>query len=90
MKKLNPCWRKDGSDFICDLPEMPKAIVISHYVSGRYGISIRGRFPFEDFEYDNRYIDPYEAIERAENVVLKFVYCFLKSTVGNTEKLIEL
>lgn len=86
MEQLNPCWRKDGRDYICDLPELPKAIVITFYkgaISNYYSISVRSWFPFKDAEYEKEYEDYKEAISDAEKVILKFISSFLGATNNN-------
>ncbi len=80
------CWRPDGTDYICDLPELPKAIVIAYYHGNYYKISIRSWFPFQDAQYDKRYSNPQEAIRDAEKVILKFISSFLGAT-DNTEEI---
>ena len=80
LKNLNPCWKQDGNDFICDLPELPKAIVITLHHRGGYSISERSWFPFTDGVYSIRYANAIDAITDAEIVVLTFIKSFLNAT----------
>ena len=80
---VSPCWRKDGGDYICDLPELPKAMVVAYYYdrgsrSAYYSISPRSWFPFKDADYEQRHDSALPAIRHSEKVVLSFVSAFLK------------
>ncbi len=90
IKGLSPCWRKDGEDYICDLPELPKAIIVARYRSRaemHYQISERSWFPFKTKEYDKQYLEPKQAIEDAQKVIMKFVSSFITATHSHIKEI---
>jgi hypothetical protein len=76
-KGLKPFWRSDGMDFIADLGEMKKAIVVAFYTPiGRknyYSISPRSYFPFTDSQHYMKFDDYKECCEYSESIIKDWV-----------------
>jgi hypothetical protein len=70
---LKKIWRKDGHDFIADIGNMKKAIVIALYLGGRYKISPRSFFPFKDSDYEIVFTDYTNACNYSESCIRDWV-----------------
>lgn len=77
--KISSKWYEDGCDFIIDIGNMKKAIVVAYYVGGYYSISPRSYFPFSKFDYEQAFKNPVDCIKYSEIKFLEWVNsCVLK------------
>lgn len=79
-KELKHFWRSDGKDWIADLPQMKKAIVVAYYTpkfpsqdESYYAISPRSFFPFTDDENHTRFDNYYDCCVYAESIILNWI-----------------
>jgi len=79
---LKKIWKKDGHDFIADIGNMKKAVVVAMYLGGRYGISPRSYFPFDDNDYEKRFDNYLDACKFSEEYIKKWI----ESIFNKTEK----
>jgi len=80
-RALKPFWRSDGMDWIADLNEMKKAVVVAFYTPSMddnyYSISPRSYFPFTDAQYRRKYDNYYDCCVYAESIILDWVKSLL-------------
>ena len=73
-KELKSFWRTDGMDWIADLNEMKKAIVVAYYtpiIGGNYyAISPRSYFPFSDIHDNKKFDNYYDCCIYAESIII--------------------
>lgn len=79
-KELKHFWRSEGMDWIADLPEMKKAIVVTYYTpnfpshsENYYAISPRSFFPFTDNDINTRFDNYYDCCVHAESIILNWI-----------------
>ena len=82
-KELKSFWRTDGMDWIADLNEMKKAIVVAYYtpiIGGNYyAISPRSYFPFSDIHDNKKFDNYYDCCIYAESIIIGWVSSLLMS-----------
>jgi hypothetical protein len=78
--ELKHFWRSNGMDWIADLPEMEKAIVVTYYTPNfpshdghYYSISPRSFFPFTDNDNKTRFDNYYDCCVYAESIILNWI-----------------
>lgn len=79
-RDLKHFWRLEGMDWIADLPEMKKAIVVAYYTpnfpsheGNYYAISPRSYFPFTDDDNKIRFDNYYDCCVHAESIILNWI-----------------
>lgn len=79
-RTIKSFWRQDGHDYMATMGGFDRAIVVTYFTpnfpsfSGAYyGIGDRSYFPFKNEQHAKRFDNPFDCIEFAESIVLKFV-----------------
>lgn len=79
-RELKHFWRSHGMDWIADLPEMEKAIVVTYYTPNfpshdghYYAISPRSFFPFTDTDNNKRFDNYYDCCVYAESIIINWI-----------------
>lgn len=63
-------WYKDGHDWIINIGNMQKSIVVAYYLGGKYAISPRSFFPFNDEQCDKKFDNHEDCKKYAESIFI--------------------
>lgn len=96
---LNHYWRSDGMDWIADLNQMKKAIVVAYYTPilkrSFYAISPRSFFPFTGEQFNKHFDNYYDCCIYAEQIIRDWVQSLfivndnIKSITSDQKPMIE-
>ena len=83
-KELKPFWRSDGMDWIADLTQMKRAVLVAFYLpkvpiknTSYYSISPRSYFPFTNEQHDKKFDEYYDCCIYAESIIRDWINSLL-------------
>jgi len=88
-RPIKNIWRQEGTDFICDLTTMKRAVVVRLFTpvfnTPYYAIALASYFPFTEEHQAKKFDNPNDCIDYSEEIIISWIKSILSGVTINNQ-----